>query len=139
MKNILNIENKLLKANRLSAFENSDWKSGVRNKAGVYVIWSKRGNKSAQYVGETTSLIERFKDLGSWRNHTFTRKIKNKYNLNTPESIRSKINSLYEISFIEIDFGRKEIEEYLIYKWETHKHPKFNKSSPRYESAQKNA
>lgn len=134
MKEIERIKNKLLSAERAIPFSSKSWIEGVPSKAGVYVIWSKRGNKSALYVGETSSLFERFKDLGSWRNHTFSRKIKNKYDLCTPAEVRLKITAMFQISFCEVEFGRKEIEEYLIYEWNTH--AKFNKKSPRYERAQ---
>jgi hypothetical protein len=128
---------KLLEMKKISPFSSSSWRDDVPNKPGVYVIWTKKGAKTAQYVGETTSLLERFKDLGSWRNHTFSRKVKNKYDLDTPTSIRSKISEFYEISYCAVDFGRKEVEESLIYKWKTHK--KFNKASPRYENSRSNA
>jgi len=121
----------LKKKNRLELFLNKKWKDDVPKRPGVYVLWSKkRKNNPAVYIGESSNLSERFSDLGSWRNHTFSRQIKNKYNLSSPKQVRDKISSSYNITFVKVSYGRKEVEEYLIYKWRTYN--EFNKESPRY-------
>lgn len=137
VKKIDAIGEKLEEKERLQPFKNKSWRDTIPKKAGVYVLWKYSGNKGPVYVGETSNLFERLLDLGSWRNHTFTRQIKAKYTLVTPVEIRKKISKIYRISYIPIACGRKEAEEYLIYKWGTYK--MFNKPSPRYIRSQKHA
>ncbi len=137
VKKIDAIGEKLEGKERLQPFQNKSWRDTIPAKAGVYVLWNNSGNKGPVYIGETSNLFERLSDLRSWRNHTFTRQIKAKYTLVTPIEIREYISKSYRISYIPIAFGRKETEEYLIYKWGTYK--MFNKPSPRYIRSQYHA
>ena len=130
-KKIEKIGSELKEENRIELFVNRQWKDDVPKKPGVYVLWSKRKkNNPPVYVGESSNLSERFSDIGSWRNHSFSSKIKNKYSLSSPKEVRDKISMLYNITFVELSYGRKEVEEYLIHNWSTHE--AFNKESPRY-------
>ena len=71
------------------------------------------------YVGETANLYERMSDLGSFRNHTFTKKIRAKHRLETASEVRSVIRRRFFVSCIAVAFGRKEIEESMVVHWRT--------------------
>ena len=58
-------------------------------------------------------------DLARPVNHTFSKKVARA--LGIPENeygrLASEISSHYELSFVPVAFGRKEVEEYLILRW----------------------
>ena len=120
----------------MQPFTNRHWRTGIDKKPGVYVIWRTRGKQQAVYIGETSLLKERLGDLGHWRNHTFTCQIqenlKDTGKSHTPEAIRSYIKPHFLLSYLPLDFGRKEVEEYLIDEWETERPKGFNRVPSRY-------
>lgn len=92
--------------------------SNIPDSAGVYVIWSKESGKAA-YVGETSSLKRRYRNLGKTANHTFRRTMRDEYNMqgDSDDELSKRLSKEFTYSFIEIDFGRKEVEEYLCKIW----------------------
>jgi len=124
---IRDIQARLRRKARMTPFTDDKW-DRVPEKGGVYAIWKAKKGLCPVYVGETANLAERFNDLKHWRNHTFTRKIKNGFS--KPDSIRSHITENYFISFVVVSLGRIEAEEHIIHTWDTFND--FNKPSPRY-------
>lgn len=106
-------------------------KNKYPEKPGVYVLF--KGRK-AVYVGETANIQKRVNNLRSTRNHTIRRTIGKKYfsdsrsyelatsNKKFPNEIEKQVNKFIneklQISIMEINFGRKEVEEYLIKKYQ---------------------
>ncbi|HHX8438351.1 TPA: GIY-YIG nuclease family protein [Vibrio diabolicus] len=109
------------------------------SEAGIYGVFSEG---TLIYVGESGCVQKRMGDIGNTRKHTLRRTIgadlfmslsdyqaatsKNKF----PERIESLLNehfSQLEMSFVPVDFGRTETEEYLVEELE----PKYNKKKKR--------
>jgi len=123
------LANKLQSVRRLTLLDCRTWCDNVPNVGGVYVIWSKK-NMKAIYVGETCHLKHRFGDLGRAANHTFRRKVAAILRAapGNEALLSKKISRRYSISYLPLDFGRKELEEYLVLKWTS---AKFNKRAKR--------
>jgi hypothetical protein len=110
------IENK----EKTTLFISSEWREGVPRNAGVYVIWRKDKPDEPVYVGESCNLYKRFGDLGRPANHTFASQMDKKHPWG--DELKTKISQKFVISYIELDFGRKELEEYLVvFKWKRKK------------------
>ena len=117
----------------------TQWNKGVPTESGVYAFFDK---DKIIYIGETGSLKGRMSDVRRTVNHTLRRTIGNKLFSNTkdfnkatskkkfPEHIEILINEYMEklyVTMIPISFGRAEIEEYLIEKY----NPVFNTKTKR--------
>jgi len=50
-------------------------------------------------------------------NHAFTKKISNSKKIFNLKELRKFMSKNYKLSYIEVDLGRSEIEEYLILRW----------------------
>jgi len=109
---------KLRKASRRTLLGSVDWKMDVPSLGGVYAIWSKSSGEPV-YVGETCHLSHRFSDLTRTVNHTFRRKMARQYRMvrSTDAMLSKRLSKDFKISFLVIDFGRKELEEFLILNW----------------------
>ncbi|WP_137162205.1 hypothetical protein [Pseudomonas asiatica] len=92
------------------------WNKDITRDAGVYVIWK---GKSPVYVGETSALRARMRDITNVKNHSFAKRTCALFGLcaSDKEGLVSTYSSNYELSFCAIPFGRKEVEEYLILRW----------------------
>jgi len=110
---LLEYEEKLSSSQRYELFQNN-WEKIFPDYSGVYVIWN---DKNPVYVGETSGLKSRMSDLMRPINHAFTKKIDKKINAQNLEVLRKHMNIKYKLSYIRIDLGRSEIEEYLILRW----------------------
>jgi hypothetical protein len=110
------IERQLEQAPRLQPLLTADWAANLPGEAGVYVLWEAN---YPLYVGETSSLRLRMSDLGRAVNHTFSRKIAKQFALSNsnPVALASILSTQYELCYVTVPFGRKEIEEYLILRW----------------------
>ena len=84
-------------------------------KNGVYVIWD--GDKP-YYVGETCLLNHRYGDLGYTKSvrHDFRKKVQRLFGCDDSE-ITMRMGKRFSISFLAIELGRKELEEYLVTQW----------------------
>jgi hypothetical protein len=107
------------------------WTDGIPENPGVYAIWDITENSLA-YIGETTSLKSRMRDIGKTKKHTFRRKVAKKPEMtsNDEAGLSEKISKRYAVSFIEIQFGRAELEEFLILRWKPELNKKSAKRSP---------
>lgn len=110
---LLNYEKQLISSQRYRLFQDN-WKNIFPDYSGVYVIWD---NEKPIYVGETSGLKSRMSDLTRPINHTFTKKIYNKIEAQSLDELRTYMSSNYKLSYISIDLGRLEMEEYLILRW----------------------
>jgi hypothetical protein len=98
------------------------WSDNFPKKAGVYAIFYK--NKLV-YIGESANLKERMKEVKRTYNHSFRRKlgrylnpdatiIKGKFPNDLEEILNEHYKEYLMFSFKEVNFGRIEIENYLM-------------------------
>ena len=116
-----NAEKALLETNARFPYNRLDF-SMFPSFPGVYAIYL---DNILVYIGETADINLRMKDLKNTYNHTFRRKLGNRFYPNAqiignkfPDEIELSLNLIFQnritISFIEVNFGRSEIENYLI-------------------------
>lgn len=109
-------ERKLLSGPRRRVLGSPSWDADVPNLAGVYVIWD-RSVRVLVYVGETSDLRSRFRDLRRSINHTFTNKMRSYLGLGsraTDQAVAVAMAARFELAFVPVEFGRSEVEEYLV-------------------------
>ncbi len=117
--------------------DSKEWLENIPAKNGIYGVWS---GKELKYVGETSDIRDRMKDLGrNVHNHTLAVKLANKYfkgkkwsqKKTLPKRLVSKLHEKikgdFKISFLPLSMGRKEIEEYIVKK----RNPVYNKKIKR--------
>jgi excinuclease UvrABC nuclease subunit len=151
------LENKLLKeVPRLSINLNRNWANKFPNASAVYLF---REGDDVVYVGETGSFKGRMNDILNTKNHTIRRNIgslhfsnhkdfekvtsKKSFHPEIEILLNEKMTNDLTISFIEIELGRKELEEQLYEKFS----PKYSvkgkrgaiKSYTKHEKQEKNA
>jgi len=130
--NILNevfakAEEQLFAAKRIKFEKGSKWANLHFPKgSGVYAIFE--DGKKLLYIGETGNLQKRIEELNRTVNHSFRKQIGFirfngiKTSKKFAEEVEYKINQFYEtnlfIAYIEINFGRIEIETYLVSKYQ---------------------
>ncbi|MDO8684538.1 MAG: hypothetical protein Q7N50_13805 [Armatimonadota bacterium] len=126
---LIRLTHKLIQQRRLEFLVDTRWHDELPKAGGVYAIWEKQTREAvAVYVGETCCLEHRFADLDHTRNHPFLGKAAEYLELSRgDEHLKPQISQSYCISYLELDFGRKELEEYLVLRWK----PKFNKTPGR--------
>lgn len=125
------LENQLLREEPRNSIDlNRTWASQFPNAAAVYIF---REGDEICYVGETGSFKGRMNDILNTRNHTIRRNIgsfhffnhkdfekassKKSYHPEIEILLNEKITSDLTVSFIEINLGRKELEERLYEKY----------------------
>lgn len=105
---------------------------------GVYALYF---NDELVYIGETADLKKRMKDLKNTYNHTFRRKLGFHFfedakieGQKFSDIIENRLNLIFtnciSVSYIEVNFGRTEIENYLIQSYKE-KCSLFNSNSKR--------
>ncbi len=98
------------------------WSDNFPKKAGIYAIFYK---DKLVYVGETANLKERMKEVKRTYNHSFRRKlgkylnpdslvIKGKFDIKLEEELSLHFKDYLWFTYTEVNFGRKEIENYLM-------------------------
>lgn len=116
-KTLETLEQKLHSAPKHSIFLSDSWASEITLEAGVYAVWTIKSH-APEYVGQTTSLRHRMRDLGRQINHTFPRGIAKKMKNNpNDEAVRKAISRTHVVSYIEVQIGRAELEDYLRLRW----------------------
>jgi len=116
----------LFDGNRIKFEFDRKWSSNFPKKSGVYAIYE---GIDLLYIGETANLKERMKEVKRTYNHSFRKKlgkyrfggveiVKGKYS----DTIENQMNDFYReklyMSYIEVNFGRIEIESFLISKYQ---------------------
>ena len=109
-KQLHDYETMLRNAKKLTPLASKNWAVNIPNEAGVYVIWE---GKEPKYVGQTSSLKHRMRDLARANSHCFTRKTAALLKIAESEiqKIQKAIYSKYKLSYVSVQFGRTEIEE----------------------------
>ena len=109
---------RLINAERRSAVSDSSWAASIPAKPGVYVLWTAKSGIPV-YVGQSSSLRDRMRDLGRSVNHTCRRKIAEHHKLvgASEAKLSAKMAKCYMVSFITVTLGRVELEEYLSLLW----------------------
>lgn len=117
-------ENDLLDTNNRYLY-NRDNVNSFPSNGGVYAIFLL---DELIYIGETADLKARMKDLRNTYNHTFRKKM-GLCIFDTPQIVNNKFTDEIEahldlifrkcidIAFINVNFGRTEIENYLVQKY----------------------
>lgn len=110
--------NTLNKAPRRPVLSATEWADDIPSEPGVYALWE--GSRPI-YVGETSSLRHRMRDLGRSVNHTCRRKIAAKLELGHVDesALSAEMAVRYTLSFMPVSFGRVELEEYLTLRWKS--------------------
>jgi len=117
-------EKELFKSEHIQFNFNKKWSSNFPDVAGIYAIYDL---DKLVYVGETANLKERMKEVKRTYNHSFRKKlgkvlvegskiVKGKFG----EKLELRLNDYYmeriNFRYKEINFGRLEVESYLIHR-----------------------
>ena len=114
-KTIIDLAAKIENKEKEIFLHEKSWRNNIPNYPGVYMIWRKSGTPI--YIGETSNLKDRFKDLHQTAHHTFRRHLKKKIKAckKLPgKELSNYISNNYRISYMKVNLGRSELEEYLI-------------------------
>lgn len=120
-------ENNLLNSTKQKFQMSNDWrKQAVPNSPGVYALFENRD--TLLYLGETGNLREGMSDICRTVNHTFRKQLARKrfgidksikkFDENTELLLDTFFNDSLFVNFIEVNFGRTEIEEHLVTKYQ---------------------
>lgn len=112
----------ICKAQKLPMFKSDSWveDNNIPSEPGVYVIWdTSSGKEKKVYVGESSSLKSRMRNIGRTKNHTFRRMVKKALNITSDDetALSKEMSKRYLVSFIKVKFGRAELEEFLVKLW----------------------
>jgi hypothetical protein len=114
------LERLLWEAPRRRLCESTGWAEDIPSLGGVYAVWE--GNSNALvYIGSTVCLRDRMRDIGRKVNHTCRRKLAHRMKLQqaSEADLSRALARRYTLSFLEVDFGRVELEEYLSLRWKS--------------------
>jgi hypothetical protein len=125
---IIAAEKELNDFSKMKFVRKKDWRSNfIPDFPGVYALYEKVGDDFILlYVGETGSLKERMSDICRTVNHTFRGQLgqkrfngvksKKKFNVEIESMLDYFFDNNLYLSFIKVNFGRTEIESYLVSK-----------------------
>jgi hypothetical protein len=113
----------LLRAERIKFEKNKQWRENkIPNSPGVYALFEK--DNRILYIGESGNLRERMNEINRTVNHSFRKQIgylrfngtksSKKYDLDVETKLDKYFAEELYVAFIEVYFGRLEIEEFLI-------------------------
>ncbi|WP_161531199.1 hypothetical protein [Riemerella anatipestifer] len=99
-------------------------KNYLIDSAGIYALFEK---DDLIYIGETGNLIKRMSDITRTFNHTFRKQLGKKRFSGTilggkfDDNVEALLDNYFDndlyVSFMEVNFGRLEIEDYLVDKY----------------------
>ncbi|MEC4116025.1 GIY-YIG nuclease family protein [Myroides phaeus] len=140
---LIKAEKSLFNSEKIKFERTKDWrKKFLKHTAAVYAIFE---NDKLIYIGETGNLLKRMSDITRTVNHSFRKQIGHflfsgiKSSKKFGDDIEIKLDKYFDdalyIQFIEVNFGRLEIETYLIdkYKEQVINAPKKRKQKYNYE------
>lgn len=123
-------EKALLNAEKVTVSPWQTWIKDFEKKAGVYAVFD---GSNLIYIGETGNMLGRMKDLRRTVNHSLRRHIglrnygnhrdfepassNKKFPFQFEEALDAYFEEKITVSFIYLDLGRKELEEYLTEKY----------------------
>lgn len=113
----------LLNTDKIKFEKSAEWREkNIPNYPGVYALFEK--NNRLVYVGESGNLRKRLDEINRTVNHSFRKqtgflkfngtKSSKKYDLEIETKLDLYFNEELYVSFIEVCFGRLEIEEFII-------------------------
>lgn len=113
----------LLHTDKIKFEKSAEWREkNIPNYPGVYALFEK--NNRLVYVGESGNLRKRLDEINRTVNHSFRKqtgflkfngtKSSKKYDLEIETKLDLYFNEELYVSFIEVCFGRLEIEEFII-------------------------
>lgn len=116
-------QEQLLRAERIKFEKNKTWRENkIPNSPGVYALFEK--NNKLLYFGESGNLRERMNEINRTVNHSFRKQLGHlkfggiKSSKKYSDEIESKLDLFFAeelyVAFIEVYFGRLEIEAFLI-------------------------
>ena len=122
---LIKAEKELFSSSKIKFERTIDWrKKYLKHTPAVYAIFE---NDKLIYIGETGDLLKRMSDITRTVNHSFRKQIGHRYfngiksSKKFEEDIEIKLDKYFDdtlyIQFIEVNFGRSEIETYLIDKF----------------------
>ena len=138
---LVEVEKKLLEpANRIKLERTSDWRNKhLKNISAIYVLFEK---DKLVYIGETGDLLKRMSDITRTYNHSFRKQVGarkfggEKSSRKFSDEIEKKLDKYFDdkisLSFIEINFGRLEIETYLVHTYQKQIFNAEQKRKPKY-------
>lgn len=117
----------LLSSERLKFKKCKQWRLNfIPSVPGVYAFFDANG--AILYIGETGNLRERMNEVNRTVNHSFRRQLgctkysgiksKKKFSLDIEVLLDAFFDEHLYVSFIEVNFGRLEIETYLITRYQ---------------------
>lgn len=120
-------ETKLFNSPRIKFKKCKNWRNkNVPNESGIYAIFE--NNDALIYIGESGNLKERMNEINRTVNHSFRKqfgylryngiKSKKKFAENVEIQLDEYFSNNLYVSFLPINFGRLEIETYLISKYQ---------------------
>lgn len=124
---ILNgFEKKLFDSEKIKFERNQIWRrKHLKNVPGIYALFE---DDNLKYVGETGDLLKRMSDITRTVNHSFRKQIgaekfsgiksSKKFGIEIEKSLDDFFDNNLYIKFIEVNFGRLEIETYLVDKFQ---------------------
>ncbi len=118
-------DQQLFAAERIRFNKEKEWRTKKEfNRAGVYALFEKA---NPIYIGETGNFNKRMSDLCRTVNHTFRKHIGaekynegkkvNKYSNEVETLLDKYFEENIQVAFIPVNFGRLEIESYMIEKY----------------------
>ncbi len=129
-KNILNetflkAENELLNSNRLKFKKSKYWRNdNIPNESGIYAIFNEKDE--LMYIGESGNINARMNEINRTVNHSFRKQLgaemfggiksRKKFKSNVEQALDDYFDKYIYISFLPVNFGRLELETYLINK-----------------------
>lgn len=113
----------LLTAERIKFEKSAEWrKNKIPNFPGVYALFER--NNKLLYIGESGNLRERMNEINRTVNHSFRKQIghikfngiksSKKFDSEVEEKLDLYFKEELYVAYIEVCFGRLEIEEFLI-------------------------
>lgn len=124
-------ENEILGSEKIKFQRQNQWrKSTVPDFPGVYALFEKiKDEYKLIYIGETGNLRDRMNDVCRTVNHTFRRQLGNKRFMvekqkkkKFADEVEAALNAFFDnhlyVSFLQVNFGRTEIESHLVTKYQ---------------------
>lgn len=113
----------LLRAEKIKFEKCKEWRQNkIPSSPGVYALFEK--NNKLMYIGESGNLRDRMNEINRTVNHSFRKQIgflrfngvksSKKFDLSVEEKLDKFFAEELYVAFIEVYFGRLEIEEFLI-------------------------
>jgi len=120
-------EIELLNSKKLKFKKSKEWRDdNIPNEAGIYAIFNNKNE--ILYIGESGNINARMDEINRTVNHSFRKQLgaemfdgiksKKKFNDSIEEELDKYFKNNIYLSFLPVNFGRLEIETFLIDKYQ---------------------